>query len=283
MIYLMLRLLMMATSIKYDKALSKKYFQLSISASFGEIQPNYYDPLIAETCWTTYPKRLIYSLQSTQEAKKDFWRVFLPKNYEDFKSKVNTILPISEIGALILFPYVSPKKFMGVDTLQTQSIKLNITIGDGGLFSKPPMNVVNSDISHEYGSCESARSAVSTPAGVFFISQAQGKIFQYTSKGLVNIANQGMKWWFNKYLPSQLLAQFPTIEDCPDAIDNPLMAAGCQTIYDPNNDIVYFSKRDYVLKEQWEDNVDYYPCIGFFYRDETGEDFQVFLDDEALF
>jgi len=267
---------------KYDKALSKKYFQLSISASFGEIQPNYYDPLIAETCWTTYPKRLIYSLQSTKEAKKDFWRVFLPKNYEDFKSKVNTILPISEIGALILFPYVSPKKFMGVDTLQTQS-KTKYTIGDGGLFSKPPMNVVNSDISHEYGSCESARSAISTPAGIFFISQAQGKIFQYTSKGLVNIANQGMKWWFNKYLPSQLLAQFPTIEDCPDAIDNPLMAAGCQTIYDPNNDIVYFSKRDYVLKEQWEANVDYYPCDGFYYRDEQGEDFQVFLDDEAYF
>ena len=267
---------------KYDKALSKKYFQLSISASFGEIQPNYYDPLIAETCWTTYPKRLIYSLQSTQEAKKDFWRVFLPKNYVDFKSKVNTILPISEIGALILFPYVSPKKFMGVDVLQTQS-KTKYTIGDGGLFSKPPMNVVNSDISHEYGSCESARSAVSTPAGVFYISQAQGKIFQYTSKGLVNIANQGMKWWFNKYLPSQLLAQFPAIEDCPDAVDNPLMAAGCQTIYDPNNDIVYFSKRDYVLKEQWLANVDYYPCLGFFYRDETGEDYQVFLDDEAFF
>ena len=267
---------------KYDKSLSKKYFQLGISASFGEIQPNYYDPATADTCWTTYPKRLIYSLQSSKEAKKDFWRVFLPKNYVDFKSKVNTILPISEVGALILFPYVSPKKFMGVDVLQTQN-QTKYTIGDGGLFSKPPMNVVNSDISHEYGSCESARSAISTPAGVFFISQAQGKIFQYTSKGLVNIANQGMKWWFNKYLPSQLLAQFPAIEDCPSAVDNPMSAAGCQTIYDPNNDIVYFSKRDFVLKEQWKANVDYYPCLGFFYRDEQGEDFEVHLHDEAYF
>jgi len=267
---------------KYDKALSKKYFEAGISASFGVIQPTYYDPVTAETCWTNYPKRLIYSLQSSLEAKKDFWRVYLPKNYTDFKSKVNTILPVSETGALILFPYVSPKKFMGVDTIQTQT-NAKFTIGDGGLFAKPPMNVVNSDISHEFGSCESARSAISTPAGVFYISQAQGKIFQYTSKGLTNIANQGMKWWFNRYLPSQILIDFPEAEDCPDAIDNPLNAAGCQSIYDPNNDIVYFSKRDYKVKEQWKENIGYYPCSGFYYRDASGNDFQVDLSNRDYF
>ena len=267
---------------KYDKALSKKYFEAGISASFGLIQPTYYDPVTAETCWTNYPKRLIYSLQSSLEAKKDFWRVYLPENYTDFKSKVNTILPVSETGALILFPYVSPKKFMGVDTIQTQT-NAKFTIGDGGLFAKPPMNVVNSDISHEFGSCESARSAISTPAGVFYISQAQGKIFQYTSKGLTNIANQGMKWWFNRYLPSQILIDFPEAEDCPDAIDNPLNAAGCQSIYDPNNDIVYFSKRDYKVKEQWKENIGYYPCSGFYYRDASGNDFQVDLSNRDYF
>ena len=51
--------------------------------------------------------------------------------------------------------------------------------------------------------------------GLFFISQEQGKIFQTEGNSLNNITNVGMKWWFNKYLPSQLLARFPEVEPCP--------------------------------------------------------------------
>lgn len=249
---------------KYDKGLSKKYFQLGISGSFGELQPSWYDPIIAETCWTEYPKRLIYSLQATKEAKKDFWRVFLPENYKDFKDRVTTIKGISQLGAVMLFPTLSPRLFTGVDTIQTNSTKF--TIGDGGLFNKDPQNISNSDISHEYGSCESARSVVNTPAGVFYISQAQGKIFQYGGKGLSPISDQGMKWWFNKYLPSELLAAFPEIEDCPQAVDNPVAGVGCQSIYDPNNDLVYFSKKDYVPLDTMAPCIQYIPCEGFVYN-----------------
>jgi len=76
----------------------------------------------------------------------------------------------------MLFPYESPKLFKGVDTLQT-SLDTKIIIGDGGLFNQEPQNIVNSDLSNEYGSCESARSVINTPLGIFFISQEQGKIF----------------------------------------------------------------------------------------------------------
>ena len=38
-----------------------------------------------------------------------------------------------------------------------------------------------------------------TPFGIFFASQAQGKIFQYRpGGGLTPISDQGMKWWMNK-------------------------------------------------------------------------------------
>ena len=245
---------------KYDESLSPSKFVTQLS-SFGEIQPRYYDPYVAENCYVSYPKRLIYSLQAQEESKKDFWRVFLPLNYKDFINKVSVIKPINKSGAIIFFPYLSPQMFQGLDTLQTQ-LDTKLTIGDGGLFSQPFQNIVNSDISNEYGSCESLRSVMNTPVGLFFISQAQGKIFHFTGQTLDPISNAGMKWWFNKYLPSQLVKQFPQLEDSPLS-DNPVVGVGCQTIYDPNDDVVYFMKKDYRVKAQYIANVTYSEKRGF--------------------
>ena len=241
---------------KYDMSLSVSKFLTQIS-NFGEVQTRDYDPYVAERCFTYYPKRLIYSLQAQQEAKKDFWRVYLPNNYKDFKNPVNVIKPINKNGAIIFFPYQSPQMFQGLDTLKTD-LGTKLTIGDGGLFSQPFQNVVNSDLSNEYGSCESHRAVMNTPMGLFFLSQAQGKVFHYTGK-LENIANQGMKWWFNKYLPSQLVQQFPELEETPLA-DNPVVGVGCQVIYDINDDVVYFCKKDYKAKEKWNITFDPETC-----------------------
>ena len=232
---------------RYDYSLSNSRFQMNL-ISAGNIQPRDYDPLIADACHDYYPKRLIYSLRAQQEAKKDFWRVFLPNNYKDFKSTVSAIKPMNKTGAVIFFPYQSPQMFQGVDTLQTD-LGNKVTVGDGGLFNREPQNITNSDVSHEYGSVESLRSIVNTPTGLFFMSQQQGKIFQYTGRGLVNIADAGMKWWFNKYLPCQLIKDLPELEGHPLA-DNPVAGVGCQTIYDANDDIVYFCKKDYRVKKK---------------------------------
>ena len=245
---------------KYDESLSPSKFVTQLS-SFGEIQPRYYDPYVAANCYVSYPKRLIYSLQAQVESKKDFWRVFLPFNYKDFKGKVSVIKPIDKSGAIVFFPYLSPQMFQGLDILKTQ-LDTKLTIGDGGLFSQPFQNVVNSDLSNEYGSCESLRSVMNTPVGLFFISQAQGKIFHFTGRTLDPISNKGMKWWFNKYLPSQLVKQYPELESSPLS-DNAVVGVGCQTIYDPNDDIVYFMKKDYRVKAQYIADITYNEIIGF--------------------
>jgi hypothetical protein len=250
---------------KYDPSLSKsKLFSQLIS--FGTIQPRDYDPFISEKCYVHYPKRLIYSMQAQKEAKMDFWRIFLPNNYKDFKNQVNVIKPISKNGAIIFFPHLSPQMFQGVDQLTTD-LNTKITIGDGGLFTSiPQTNVTNADLPHEYGSCESARSVINTPSGLFYISQAQGKVFQYGGSGITNIANNGMKQWFNKYLPSRLLASFPEIEKFDEIIDNPVVGVGCQSVYDPNYDIVYFCKRDF--EPIHRDCMVYEPGIGFIYNEQ---------------
>ena len=245
-------------------------------SSWGQIQERWYDPYVSETCFIKYPKRLLYSAPATgwidkstlankNDAKQDFWRVYLSENFRDFKDKVTTIKPVNQTGALIMFPTLSPKLFQGQDRLKLSNTK--ITIGDGGLFSQAFQNVANSDLSHEYGSCESARSVLNTPSGIYFVSQAQGKIFNYApGSALTAISDQGMKWWFNKFLPSKLLEAFPLIEDCPQAVDNPVNGAGVQTVYDPFNDIVYFCKKDYIPVEQYSDCLEYIPCEGFVYN-----------------
>ena len=233
---------------KYDDSLSPIKFPTQLS-SFGLMQPRDYDPQVSATCFVSYPKRLIYSLQAQEESKKDFWRVFLPNNYKDFKNAVSVIKPINKSGALIFFPYLSPQMFQGLDTLKTQ-LDTKLTIGDGGLFSQPFQNVANADISNEYGSVESLRGVINTPAGLFFISQQQGKIFQYGGKGLDPISNQGMKWWFAKYLPSKFIQQFPSSENTAWT-DNPVSGVGCQVMYDSVDDTVYFMKKDYQLKPEY--------------------------------
>ena len=250
---------------KYDLSLSISKLITQVN-TFGNVQPRDYDPLIAENCYQYYPKRLIYSLQAQKEAKKDFWRVFLPNNYKDFKNRVSVIKPINKSGAIIFFPYQSPQMFQGIDQLQTD-LGTKLTIGDGGLFSQPFQNIVNSDLSNEYGSSENARGVVSTPMGVFYISQAQGKIFQYAGQ-LENIANAGMKWWFNKYLPSTLIRQYPELE-FSKLSDNPVIGIGCQTIYDVNDDIVYFMKKDYVVKEEFA-NIIFFEDDQFVLKQESG-------------
>lgn len=265
---------------KYDYSLSASRFITNLT-SFGEIQDVSYDPNVAENCYTYYPKRLIYSLQARLESKKDFWRVFLPNNYKDFKDKVINIKPISKSGAIIFFPYQSPQMFQGVDQLETD-LGTKITIGDGGLFSQPFQNITNADLPTEYGSCESARTIVNTPMGIFFISQAQGKIFRYAGS-LINIANYGMKWWFNKYLPSQLLREYPELEGSTLA-DNPVVGIGCQTVYDTNDDIVYFTKRDYSVNPKHAGNIWYDKELNsFYYKNKRGLEFAINIGDPNYF
>jgi hypothetical protein len=234
---------------KYDYSLSNtKYFGSLISWSF--LQTRDYDPTVSEECFTKYPNRLMYSLPSTR-TKKDAWRVFLPLNYYDFDDKITAVKEVNQTGSLILFNSSSPMQFRGLDTLQTDS-GTKITIGDGGLFANPPQRLINSDKSFEYGSCQDRLSVISTPGGVFWASQNQGKIFNL-SNGLVDITRAGMKWWFAKYMPYQITRQFPGYE----VLDNPVDGVGMQTIYDNIDEVVYFSKKDFVVKPELLENVTY--------------------------
>ncbi len=115
--------------------------------------------------------------------------------------------------------------------------------------------------------------AINTPAGFFWICQDQGKIFNYTG-ALEDISQQGLKWWFDQFLPYKLTEDFPDFE----LKDNPIIGIGCQAVYDNSNGIVYFTKRDFKLKPEWIGRVEYDQDNVFFLNKA-----RIFLGDPRYF
>lgn len=224
-------------------------YSLSISKAFtqyfsqGSLQSRYYNPKVSQLCYTYYPDRIYYSLPQQDESFKDSWFIYLANNYKEFKSQISGVKSVNKSGILITFKNDSPLMFQGTDQLQTD-LGTKLTIGDGGLFSQPGQSVTNADKSYEYGSSQNRLSVISTPVGIFYIAQNQGKIFTY-GQGLQEISSVGLKWWFNLFLPYKLTEDFP---DYPYQ-DNPVAGIGCQSMYDSENSMLYFSKKDYRLRQ----------------------------------
>ena len=242
---------------KYDYSLSiSKAWQQYFSS--GNLQNRNYDPDIAKLCYETFPNRIIYSLPQQDASYKDAWKIFIVNNYKDMKANISGVKSFAKSGIFITFHDSSPIIYQGVDTLKTD-LGTKLTIGDGGLFSQPAQNVSVAAKPFEYGSSQDSKSILSTPAGFFFISQNQGKIFSYAN-GLNEISQNGMKWWFDTFLPYQLFEDFP---DYPYT-NNPVCGIGCQTLYDNDNLLLYFCKKDYKLKPEFKGQVEYDSILDIF-------------------
>ena len=248
---------------KYDYSLSISK-QFSSHITWGNIFPRDYNPVVAETCYTYRSTRVMYSLPLQYQAKKDNWRAFLANNYTDFVSPVTSIKPINMTGALFMMYNASPLKFMGVEELKLDATGTKIKVGDGGLFSQDNQlqSLVNADQAYEYGSCQGKYGVAGTKYGVFWVSQNQGKVYQYVGGGLNEISDNGMRWWFAKYLPSPIMTKFPNYKYG----DNPLIGIGVNMIYDNTNDILYITKKDYkpIIDLSYEEDT------GRFYSEKTG-------------
>ena len=237
---------------KYDQSLSI-IKTLPNLISWGETQLRNYSPYLAETCYTYSKNRVIYSLQSQFESSKDYWRVFLVNNYYDFRDYVTCIKPVNKSGAMIFFEASSPVQFQGLDQLQTD-LGTKLTIGDGGLFSQPLQSIINADASYEYGSCQDTASVINTPMGLYWISQNQGKIFRL-GNGVEEVSLDNLKWWLAQYLPYQLLQQNITNIQNFELTNNTIAGIGCQSVFDNQNQLAYFCKKDYIVKRDLPANI----------------------------
>ncbi len=215
-----------------------------------------------------------YSLPQEEEFRKDNWRVFLANNYKDFPSRVTAITSTNQTGALILLDDQSPFLLPGVQSIPSTN-GAEFTTGTGQLFNQTLQSITNVDDSYQYASCQNRLAVVSTPYGIFWASQRIGKVFNYMGQ-LTDISNAGMKWWLSRYLPSQLIQQFPTYP----YQDNPVIGVGVQLIWDAVNEILYICKKDYkAIGNIIQDGADFYIYV----NDNPDMEVQVYLDDPRYF
>jgi hypothetical protein len=236
----------------YDYSLSASRFLFNQYFTAGYLQGTSYDPNVAELCFVSYPNRINYSLQQQETTNIDAWLTYLPLNRVEFKSNLSSVKNFAKTGLFITFENDSPLIYQGVDTLKLDDSGTKVTVGDAGIFSQAPQNVVVAERPYEYGSSQNMFGVVSTPAGLYYISQNQGKIFSF-QKGLKEISQDGMKWWFSEFLPYKLIEDFP---DYP-YVDNPVAGIACTASYDNDSSVLYFSKRDFRLKDEYRGQVEY--------------------------
>jgi len=231
---------------KYDLTLNISNFPTQ-KYTHSILQARYYNPVTAEDCEIYYPTRAIYSLPSTSSTQiKDPWKVFLTNNVYDFNSRVANIKINVDGTFLILQENHPPLRFLAQDTLQLD-LGTKISVGDAEVFERAPQALLATDSGYEYGTCQSTFGSTSTPYGVFWMSSKQGKIFQY-SEGLKEISRTGMKWWLSRYMPFMILEDFP---DFP-LTDNSVNGVGTSVIFDSTEELVYFSKKDYMLRPEFK-------------------------------
>jgi hypothetical protein len=236
----------------YDYTLSASRFLFNQYFTAGFLQGVTYDPNVAELCYTSYPNRIMYSLKQQEDKLIDGWLTYMPLNKVDFKSRLSSVKNFAKTGMFITFQNDSPLIYQGTDTLQLDDSGTAVTVGDAALFSRDPQNIVVAEKPYEYGSSQNRYGVVSTPAGLYYISQNQGKIFSYR-QGLEEISQTGMKWWFSEFLPYKLLEDFPSYPH----FDNPVAGIACTASYDNDNSVLYFSKRDFKLKDEYKGLVTY--------------------------
>lgn len=194
-----------------------------------------------------------YSLPSFNTQKVNNWIYFLPNNYFSFDErdygKLTGIHAMDQDRVVFLFSAASPFISMGRDQLETLNGR-NVTIGDAGLFAQMPRELMHTDVA--YGSNHDKIAFSSTQFGHFYVSRRQGKIFNL-SNNLDEISRQGLNKWCAKYMPLFIDKDFP---DYP-YLDNPSTGVGYLISFDNVYETIYFSKRDYKIKEQFKDKIIY--------------------------
>ena len=213
----------------------------------------------ATNCSPYWVNSVIYSLIASEDIHIDHWLYYLPGNIYNF--------PINDFGyftsmhgidnqqIIFFFDKAGPYVSIGRDELQLDNSGTKVTIGDAGLFERPPRPITFTD--YKLGSSSSRFSFKPTAYGNYFVSQQSGKVFEQQGLKAKPISDKGNKYWFSQFLPSQLLLQYPDFQDK----DNQVAGVGIISTYDPTYETFIMTKKDY---KALDPNITYNPTTNQF-------------------
>lgn len=203
-----------------------------------------------ESCFTTLPNRVFYSLQYQEGSQVDNWRSYLANNYYDFPKEAGNLITTKSLDGnniVFLFDKSAPWMITAQDTLQTDGGR-KVTIGDGGLFSPPPRPILTTDTN--YGAI-SHNALTHTQYGLFYPSANQGRIYVLQGTKLEEININGMKWWLRENMPFHITESFAEVDT------NLQEGIGYKSVFDNKDELYYITKLDYrPLNEEITFNAD---------------------------
>lgn len=222
----------------YDYSFNKQAIEISANQQSD-------NPEIFNKVYTYLKNWLVYSLPAYQEQNFDNWQYFLTNNQYIFpKSEFGNLTGIHRMDAdrlMFLFDNSSPYITLGRQELQTKDGTLSLQIGDGGLFAQRARELSYTE--ENYGNSQSKRAARSTHFGTFYVSERQGRLFQF-SQGLQEVTNEGLYFWAKTYFPLRINEYFANYTN----IDNPVNGCGYVLSFDPLYRMLYITKRDFSPK-----------------------------------
>lgn len=240
--------------------LDTSFYKLQADQLYSPSQDTTLDPTRYNQVHTHEPNALIYSLPAFTGTKVDNWQYFLPGNYFTFDQNdfgtLTTIKQLDQDRVIFLFDKASPYVSFGQDELQTTSGRV-VTIGDGGLFARPPKELQHTDV--HYGNSKSRYAFSTTQYGCFYPSFSQGRIFNFTGQ-FDEISARGLHFWCQQYMPIQLYQHFP---DYPQ-LENPFSRVGYFMFFDNTYKTIYIVKKDYIPQSNIAD-ITYDPVTDQFF------------------
>ena len=223
----------------------------SLMLPLAQLQDGLYNPKTNEQCYENGLNRLIWSHPFTSlQDKFDAWRMFDYADNNDYVSRPVSVNELFGQGIAVFFENMPPQLYGNKKLTIGEDNIVNVGTITGEL--KGGESAFNGHHSLETGSCPSTECVLSTPSGLYNISPRSGKISTYGNSGML-LTNDYLDWWLEKYIPTQLTITeegkktFKNVEF--EYLDNPVVGVGYQTAYDSENDVLYFSKTDYKIRQ----------------------------------
>lgn len=209
-------------------------------------------------CTELFPHRNAYSEQSFQEELTDNYRIFLPNNYMDMEGETGVITDAFRIQNNLYIHTEEALWHLPANIQERVTGDIVSFIGTGDFFSIPPRKIV--DDQQLSAGTRHKWATVKTAYGVYFVSEAEGRIYCFDGNKLIPISDQGLSHWFNEHGKLTALNEFKRINGRNYELDNnpsnPL-GIGFISTYDTKKKRIIFTKKDFGLSSALLGSSDY--------------------------
>ncbi len=206
---------------------------------------------IAETfsfcldCEGEFPNRIAFSPVSFEEEVADKWKINNANDYIDIPANRGAITNLKFDKNQLLITTEESLYQMTPNPQVLQTDVSDIQVGTGDFLSIAPKEFVKKPIG--FAGNQGRFNSVSTEFGWTWVDQKEGKIFNLSGEGLIEISKRGMYHWFRNNLPSNFERRMKLLSIPYDCIDNTASwrGVGLFATYDPKFERYILHKSDY--------------------------------------